>query len=138
MTESALQTAIYSKLVADTDIDALAQGIYSDPPQASDSGSITPFPYVAIGDDAVNTWDTKSVFGQNALCTVNVYSRAQSKLEVKTLGALVRACLHHQPLSITGATHTMTVVESATYSKEPDGATQRGVLLVRVYYQEDA
>lgn len=131
-----LQRAIYAALTGDAALMALITGVYADVQQPNLPEDNAAFPYVTIGQDNLSPFDTKTDNGTTAVCQIDVWSRENNLLEVKAIGAAIHAALHHQSLTITGANHVLTVVETATYSKDPDGQTKRGMVMVRVIYDE--
>ena len=132
-----LQRAIYDKLTNDATLMGLIQGVYADVQQVLDSGSDIPFPYVTIGSDNLAPWDSKTFFGTEALCQIDVWSRSNNFLEAKAIGSALTNALHQQPLTIQDADHVMTVQQSAVYSKDPDGHTKRGMFMFRVLFTRD-
>lgn len=132
-----LQRAIYSKLTGDATLMALIEGVYADVAEPLDAGTDAPFPYVTIGQDNMAPWDSKTFLGTDAICQIDIWSRANNFLEAKAIGTAIVDALHHQPLTITRASHVMTVSQSATYSKDPDGHTKRGMLMFRVSFVRD-
>ena len=134
MNGEALQQAIYSKLSGDAELMAMIRGVYAVVDQADDSGSDAAFPYVTIGRDSIVPWDTKTSFGAEAICQIDVWSRAGNYLEAKGIASAISNALHHQPLTIAGCSHVMTVEQSSAFMKDPDGTTKRGMLLFKVSY----
>jgi len=132
-----LQRAIYDKLTGDASLMALIDGVYADVQQPLDAGSDAPFPYVTIGSDSLSSWDSKTFLGTEALCQIDIWSRANNFLEAKAIGSAIVDALHHQPLTITGGSHVLTVQQSSVYSKDPDGHTKRGMLMFRVVFTRD-
>jgi len=132
-----LQRAIYDKLIGNATLMGLIDGVYADVQQVLDSGSDIPFPYVTIGSDSLATWDSKTFFGTDALCQIDVWSRANNFLEAKEIGSAITDVLHQQPLTIQDADHTMTVQQSSVYSKDSDGHTKRGMFMFRVLFTRD-
>jgi hypothetical protein len=129
-----LQSAIYGALTSDATLMALVTGVYADVQQPIDSGSNTPFPYVTIGSDNLGSWDSKTFFGTEALCQIDIWSRQNNYTEAKQIGSAITDVLHQQPLTIANASHVLTTQQSATYSKDPDGHTKRGMLMFRVVF----
>lgn len=120
---SLLSTA-YSPLVA----------IFTDVPQSADGEPDANFPYITIGADTITPFDDKDQTGGNALVQIDIWARATSMLGIKTIADAVDARLRRQPLSISGATHITTELESSTTSRDPDGKTKRVLSLYRVLY----
>lgn len=140
MKSAALQTAVYSKLNHSSVTSLLSTAysplvaIFSDVPQAADSNAESFFPFVTIGADVITPFDTKDTVGGSAVVQVDVWARATSMLGIKAIGDAIDARLRRQALTITGATHVDTYLESATPSRDPDGKTKRLLMLYRVIY----
>lgn len=132
-----LQRAIFTKLTTDATVSGLIQGVYADVQQPLDAGSDAAFPFVTIGQDNISSWDSKTFFGGEAVCQIDIWSRANNFTQAKQIGSAIVDALHHQALTITNASHVLTVQESSVYSKDPDGHTKRGMLMFRVFYVRD-
>ena len=131
-----LQRALYAKLTGNAPLMALIQGVYAAVAQPDLPESDGAFPYLVIGESIITASDTKTDDGGNALCQMDVWSRSNNLLQVKQIGAAVRTALHHQSLTISGANHIITLFESGDYSRDPDGHTKRGLLRVRVTFDQ--
>ena len=136
MNEAALQQCIYTALTGNAALMALITGVYADVQQPNLPENDSDFPYVTIGNDVLTAWDTNTDFGASASCQIDVWSRQNNFMEAKAVGSAINNALHYQPLTITGSHHVQTRVESATYTPDPDGHTKRGMLLVRVLFDE--
>jgi hypothetical protein len=140
MKSATLQQAVYTQLnnVALTALLTTSYAplvpIFSDVPDAADGQPDNGFPYVIIGNDTITEFATKDKVGGNALVQVDAYSRSTSKLEIKTIADAVDARLRRQALTITGATHITTELESATITRDEDGRTMRALLIYRVIW----
>lgn len=134
MKADALQTALYGVLSTDSGVTAIANGTYADVEQPDLPEDNSAFPYVTIGKDTFGDIGTKTEDIANALCQIDIWSRSNNFIEAKSLGGAIFGALHKKSLTITGATHIATRVESETYSNDPDGHTKRGMLMVRVTY----
>ena len=130
----ALQTGLYAKLIADAPLMALITGVYADPQQQPASEDRSSFPYVVIGEDVGTSWDTKTDFGTSASVVIDVYSRSNNLLEVKQIAGAVKLALHYTDLTIIGANHVMTVVETISALRGSDGVTKRAIIQIRVVY----
>jgi|TARA_R110000851_G_scaffold249005_1_gene401517 hypothetical protein len=131
-----LQRAIFSKLTNDTALMALIVGVYADHPQDNDSGSDAPFPYVTIGQDRGQSFDTNTNFGAIVTCQIDTWTRSGNFLTAKAISNAIRKALHYQPLIILEASHTMTIVQSEDFMKDPDGKTKHGVLQALVMFTD--
>lgn len=108
--------------------------IFTDIPQAADAEDPAYFPFVTIGADVITPFDTKDALGGNALVQVDVWERAASMLDLKEVVDVIDGRLRRQALSISGATHITTELESATFTRDQDGKTKRALLLYRVLW----
>ena len=125
-----LQRAIYDKLIGNATLMGLIDGVYADVQQVLDSGSDIPFPYVTIGSDSLATWDSKTFFGTDALCQIDVWSRANNFLEAKEIGSAITDVLHQQPLTIQDADHTITVLRKTASRSTTLPLTSRRSVMV--------
>jgi hypothetical protein len=135
-----LQTAIYNRL-NDSSVTSLLSisysplaAIFTDVPQAADSELETAFPFITIGADTINPFDSKDDLGGSAIVQIDVWDRATSMLDLKAVVDAVDARLRRQDLSISGVTHITTELESCTFSRDPDGKTKRALILYRVLW----
>lgn len=140
MNAAALQQAIYARL-NDASVTSLLStayaplpAIFTDVPQAIDPERETDFPYISIGADTITPYDTKDAPGGNALVQVDVWDRAASMLDIKAVADTVDARLRRQALTITGATHITTELESCIFTPDADGKTKRALMLYRVLW----
>jgi hypothetical protein len=131
-----LQIALYSKLTGNATLMALIDGIYAQTLQPDDAELASDFPYVTLGKDRPSPWDTNTNFGVQAICPIDVWSRSGNYLEGKTIADEIWRTLHYQPLTITGANHTMTIVQSVLWMQDPDNLTKHGVIQAQVTYSD--
>ena len=135
-----LQTAVYNRL-NDSAVTSLLSTYYSplvaiftDVPQAADSELESAFPFITIGADTINPFDSKDDLGGSAVVQIDVWDRATSMLDLKTVVDAVDGRMRRQPLSITGVTHITTELDSCNFSRDPDGKTKRALILYRVLW----
>jgi hypothetical protein len=140
MKSAALQQAIYTRL-NDASVTALLStayaplaAIFTDVPQAIDAEKESNFPFITIGADTINAFDSKDDPGGNAIVQIDIWDRAKSMLDIKALVDVVDARLRRQPLAISGVTHITTEMDSMVISRDPDGKTKRALLLYRVLW----
>lgn len=131
-----LQRSIYGALTGDATLMALITGVYADVRQPDLPEADSDFPYVVIGQDNLSPFDTKTDNGASALCQIDVWSRQNNLTEAKDVASAIYAILQNGSLTITGADHILTRVESETFSSDPDGQTKRGMCMYRVIYDE--
>ena len=131
-----LQRALYNALTGDATLMALITGVYADVQQPNLPEDDSDFPYVVIGQDNLTPFDTKTDNGASALCQLDVWSRSNNLLEVKTIASAIYDVLQKGSLTIADANHVLTRIESQSFSKDPDGQTKRGMVMARVVYDE--
>lgn len=144
MRMAALQQAIFDQIDHSSVTSLLSAAyspdvaIFTDVPQAADSGDESYFPFVTFGADVVTPYDTKDALGGSALVQIDVWARAASMLGIKAIADAIDLRLRRQELTISGAVHVDTFLESATQLRDPDGKTKRMLMLYRVVCFEEA
>lgn len=127
----ALQTAIFTKLNTD-----LVPPVYDHVPQAADPSDDTAFPYVTIGDDDYNAWDTDDSVGYEVLIDVHVWSRKRGKKETKEIQQAIYNSLNRAELTVTGYDFISIDFTFADSALDPDGITRHGVIRFRCLLDE--
>lgn len=140
MQSAALQAALFSALTGDATLVALlsdqwgATAIFSDVPQADESEADDMFPYITFGAETVTEMDDKTQAGGNALVQINAWTRTADYDEAKQIADRIHAVLHKGSLTISGANHIATRMESIAFDLDPDGSTRRALMLFRITY----
>ena len=125
----ALQTAVYNKLRAVSGLPP----VVSEVPIGADDQVI--YPFVLLGDDQVTEIGTKdSQFEQHDFA-VHVCMQSTTKLIVRGYQELVRAALHHQPITAPGAIISSPVAQNASTPLLDDGATYIGSQTFQAFLQ---
>ncbi len=91
-----LQEAVFALLSADTTLGLKVTGIYDQPPQNAQ------YPYVSMGDTAIQTADLKDRAGTRVSFDIAVWSNEPSQMETKELMADVDAVLHQSSPQVSG------------------------------------
>lgn len=134
--ESAIQTAVYGALNADSTLLAAVTGVYDDVPQAIDPGAAANFPYITIGEDTHAEWDTDTSLGDDATITIHVWSRGRGRKETKDIQALIYGLLHRANLAVTGYNLVgVDWIQSQSFM-DADGLTRHGVQTFRITIEE--
>lgn len=141
MKTDALQSAIWGKLAGDATLLADLSGawgagivpIFSDVPEIHGEDD-SYFPYVSFGPDVASPWNTKGDLGAEVSVQIDVWTRAPDYVQAKAIAGMIYDSLERQPLSIAGAHHITTDVQSVTTSLDPDGRTRRALMLFTVIY----
>lgn len=142
MNPAALQQTIYDLLTGDaTLLAALSSSwgfdpVFADVPQVDEAEDPAYYPFISFGPDFSTPWDTKTTAGANAVLQLNIWSRAGDYMQVKQIAERVYTLTHRTALTISGQTHVTSDVESIEFSLDPDGETRRGLILLRVIYDD--
>lgn len=126
----ALQTAIHAALIDDATLMALVAGVHDHVPEGA------AFPYVTIGEDAVDAFDGKTFRGAEHALSLHVWSRGRGRREAKAILARLRALLDQAALTVGGhALIDLRFVAEET-ALERDGLTYHGRARLRAVTQE--
>lgn len=117
-----LQTAVYAALIADTDLMSEVSGVFDAVPDNYDS-----FPYVTIGEDVLNEFDTDTTNGHNVSLTIHTWTRKAGRKQAKTIQGLIYDTLHNSTLVMTGYIMILMRQIDETTLMDPDGKTRHGV-----------
>lgn len=134
---TAIQQAIYSALSGDVGLTALVTAVYDDVPQFSDTGDGANFPYVTIGEDSLNNWDTDTELGTDASITVHTWSRYKGRKEVKQIQSVIYSALHRADLTVSGYNFIGLDWTDSTSFLDTDGFTRHGVCTYRMLLQTE-
>jgi hypothetical protein len=124
--EIAVQSVVFGALSNDSALGALVVGVYDSVDQRTD------YPYVTIGEDVHNEWDTGSTIGSSASIAIHSWSRARGKKETKQIQAAIYDALHRADLTIDGFNIDTIEWESSQSFVDADGLTRHGVQIFRI------
>lgn len=127
-----LQQAIYTALTGAAAVTALVGSrVYDEPPESPT------FPYITIGDDAVENIGTKTEDISAHELTLHAWDRThRGRKVVKQVLDAIKATLHHASLSVSGHTLVLIRFEAADTLQDPDGLTWHGVARYRCIIQD--
>lgn len=91
-----LQEAVFALLSADTTLGLRVTGVYDQPPKNAQ------YPYVSMGDTAIQTADLKDRAGTRVSFDIVVWSKESSQMETKELMADVDTVLHQSSPQVSG------------------------------------
>lgn len=111
-----------------------ANAVFYTAPQADDSGSDVPFPYVTIGPYIFSPNDTKDDNGQSVLVDIGVWHRDPSPLRWMALQTSIYDALQKFDLSVDGLNIIDCRFEDSTDIPDPDGKTGHIAMTFRVTY----
>lgn len=142
---SAVQIAIYNKLYASTELDALLArrtdyptepAIYDDVTQPPDTAEESKFPYVVIGDDSILDWSTDTASGGDVSAIIHVWSRYDGKGEAKRIQSAIYNALHRQTLTVPDHEFIGCDFDTESVTLDPDMHTYHGTSEYRIYIDE--
>lgn len=94
------------------------------------------FPYLVIGENEAEDWDTDTELGQEHRLTIHIFSRARGKQECRDLLKKIYGALHDQNLALAGQQLVLLRYEFSGITPDPDGITQHGVARYRALTTE--
>lgn len=122
-----LQQAIYEQLTVSI---GGTYPVFDDVPQDQ------PAPYITIGDDSVDEFDTDTTRGFDAEIVIHCWSEYQGRQEVKQMQTAVYRALHRQTLASGALEFAGVTQEFSETLLDPDGVTRHGVQRFRILYKE--
>lgn len=127
--ELAIQSAVFTKLNAN-----LTVPVYDNAPQVVDAAE--GFPYVTIGEDTINEWDTDDTIGGNVTVTIHTWSRYPGRKETKEIQSEVDAALNRATDLTYAGYHFLGCDHISSDSfLDADGLTRHGVQSFRIYIE---
>ena len=106
--------------------------IYDHVPQPSDGADNSWFPYITVGDDSTEMWDTDTSRGMDTEITIHVWSRKRGRSQCKEIQSVVYDLLHEHALEVDGQDTVLCHHVFADTSQDPDGKTRHGVQRFRL------
>lgn len=125
-----LQQAIYERLKNDTILSAMITDIYDEVEEDA------LLPYVQIGNDTTNPYDTKTEYGEETTLTLHVWSAGPGKTATKRIMDAVLSAITKAPLILTGG-FTVEGIEREFLETLNDGQVYHGVCRFRVYIKQN-
>ena len=136
MSAIAIQQAVFERLSGFAGLTALlaagGAGVYEYVPQSDASEQNSFFPYVTVGDDDIEGWDTDTDDGIEATLRVHIWSRHRGRQETKEIQEQVYQALHHHGLLVAGVPVVLLHFVDSTAGPDPDGKTYHGVSTFRL------
>ena len=147
MTLPDVQTAIYERLadykpLTDLLAEAINPGtlepiagapaIYDHVPQPESGKGDDWFPYVVIGEDDINQWDTDTSDGYDLELMVHVWDRSLGRLPTKEMQSAIHKALHRHKLALTDADTVFCHFQFGQTLMDPDGKTRHGIQRFRL------
>lgn len=134
--EFSIQDVVHDALTGNAALMALVKGVHDAVPQAVDSGDGAAYPYVTLGEDTAQEWDTDTSVGADLTITLHVWSRYRGRKEVKQIQGAIYNVLHRATLVIAGH-HLVGIdwIQSDSFL-DADGLTRHGVQTFRITVEE--
>lgn len=127
---SALQRALYARLVGDAALTAGITGVFDHVPEK------TAPPYVRLGEGTEVPFDTFDRRGHEASVTLEVWSEAAGFREALEIADRVVALLTETPLAIDGHQLVSCELDTVSTLTDPDGRTRLVPITLRVRHQD--
>lgn len=124
--ETVVQTIVYQALTLDAEVMALVTGVFDAVPQGQ------AFPYVTLGEDNHNEWDTVTSLGSDASITVHTWSRERGRKETKAIQGEIYDALHRAEMTHPGYRIVSIDWEGSQSFMDADGLTRHGVQTFRI------
>ena len=122
----ALQSTIYSTLNNDNTLTStLGAGVFDEVTEG------TTYPFVAIGEDTVTDFGTKTEDGGQFTIYIHVWSQYTGSKETKNIMDRIHDLLHDSNLSVTGFNLVNLRFEFSDILRDPDVITRHGVMRFR-------
>ncbi len=127
---SEIQKAVFLRLSAFAGLAGIP--IYDHVPQVGNSENPEKFPYITIGEDDHDGWDTDTELGFESIIRVSVWSRHPGREEARGLQDQIYAALHRHDLQVPGLNVIIFDVQSASVQRQDDGKTYHGLQEIRL------
>lgn len=135
---AALQTALFAALSGS----AAIQAHVGNPARVFDFvPQDTAYPFITIGDDTIDRYDSQTRLGIDSRVTFHVFDRSdettnrRGRLKVKQILDAIFGVLHDQALTVTGNAHVLTLFESGATELLEDGLSYHGAATYRIITQ---
>ena len=129
-----VQKAVYDRLVAQVN----SATTYDDVPQLPDGQPSADFPYIVIGDDYGESWDTDDTLGNEVEITLHVWSRYPGKKEAKEIMQDIYTALNRQQANLSAAGYRFVdcLHSFSDIFDEDDGKTRHGLCRYIILVEE--
>jgi hypothetical protein len=85
------------------------------------------YPYVVIGDDNAQSFDTKTFNGFEVSVVIHTWSQYLGRKQIKEMQGAIYSALHNQQLAIGGYNFVLCQLEFSETILEDDGRTRHGI-----------
>lgn len=120
--ESEIQRAIFTRLD-----NGLTIPVYDNVPQNIGGTDNAGFPYVNIGADTHNPWDTDTETGALSTATIHAWSRYRGMTEIKDIQGQIYNLLHRYAMPVNDFYLIDLLFEYSESVLDPDGITRHGI-----------
>lgn len=123
-----LQQAIFARLSNDPVLMGMVTAVYDE----VEEGAI--LPYVQIGDDTTNPYDTKTNYGEDTTVTIHAWSEGPGKSQAKQIMNVILQSMTSNPLIVPG--FVVEGIEREFLETFGDGQAYHGVCRFRIYTKQ--
>lgn len=109
-----------------TGVSAVSSRVYDEVPP------VPTFPYIRMGNFQTISEKADCLEGAEVYVTIDCWSRAVGKVEIKQIGAAVISALDDADLTDGTVTVNSCLLEDAQYLDDPDGLSKHGVLTFHI------
>ena len=121
-----LQKAIYEKLIGNSSLAAVINGIFNYPPQNPD------YPFLTIGDIKIKDFPILGKTATDQELELHVWSREAGNRQAANIIEIIYGLLHNGIIEINEQTLLMMRFVSISIKLEDDGITYHGILILNV------
>ncbi len=111
--------------------------VYDDVPYMPEGMPREYFPYIVIGDDSSNAWDTDDTLGAEVDITIDIWSRQAGFKETKRLMGEVYDVLNRLKVVKDGYNVVDCLYQFSEALRDPDGETRHGVMRFKLTVQKE-
>lgn len=124
-----LQTAVFERLDNDTVLKEMVNGVFDEIEEG------TQLPFIQIGDDTVNPYDTKTSHGEELTLTIHAWSAGPGKTEAKRIMSEILRALTAEKIELTDG-FKLEEMKRDFLEVFNDGQVYHGVCRFRVYVKQ--
>ena len=125
-----MQAALYAKLIGDSALMSMIQGVYDHVSEGAN------FPYITMGETESRDSSTFGKNGQAFSLTLHVWSRSRGRKEAQQIMTRIHDLLHKGAMTVAGGEFAGSIYDFGTVLLDPDGLTYHGVARYRAVVME--
>lgn len=122
-----LQSAVYSRLASDSELNALVTGVYDKVPQNSN------YPFISLGDWSAEHWSTQGLDGLRLMLSMEAWSKNGGKSEIINIQARIYSLLGNAQLTLNSGLYAWIRFAASDIKLLDDGLTYHGHMKFRLW-----